>query len=62
MLLDKKMLEKALNPILKALFRDTPIAHLCTWHLEVQMPGAGLPKPNFQNAVQDCLFQVASAL
>ena len=41
------MLEKALNYVLKALFRDTAIAHLCchlaesTWHQEIQVPGAG---------------------
>ena len=38
------MLEKALNYVLKALFRDTAIAHLCchlaesTWH-QVLAPG-----------------------
>ena len=41
------MLEKALNSILKALFRDTPIAHLLChltqsiWHLKIRVPGAG---------------------
>ena len=36
-----------LNCIFRALFRDTPLAHLpChlaqgTWHLEIQVPGAG---------------------
>ena len=48
MSLDKKMLEKALISILKALFRDTPLAHLSchlaqsNWHLEIQVPGADI--------------------
>ena len=69
-----------LSCILRALFRDTPLAHLpChlaqgTWHLEIQVPGActwhlahhqnlarGVPEKNFQNAVQESFFQVASS-
>ena len=44
-----------------------------TWHLNFQVPGAlcqatwkvgkwGIPEKGYQNAVQKCLFQVASAL
>ena len=65
------------NCILITLFRDTPLAHLSchltqsTWHLKIQVPAPGtspkpgkwgIPEKGYQNAVQKCLFQVASAL
>ena len=53
------MLEKALNYVLKALFRDTAIAHLCCHLAESTW---GIPEKSFQNAVQECLNQIQSEI